>query len=149
MKVKIKKVRPDAKIPTYGTAGAGAFDLYAAEEMYITKDSPVGANYAVPVPLGVAVEVPTGHVMLIMPRSSVGLRTPLRMANSIGVIDSDYRGEICALYEVLKKKDYCHISKGERIAQGFIIPVPKVEFEEVNLLSDTVRGTGGFGSTGR
>lgn len=97
--------------------------------------------------LGVALEVPEGHVMLLFPRSSIGKNTPLRMANSVGVIDSDYRGTIHALYENI---DICPtlIKRGDRIAQGIILPIPKIEFEEVTLLSGTKRGHGRFGSTG-
>lgn len=92
-------------------------------------------------------EIPQGHVMLLFPRSSIGKKTWLRMANSVGVIDSDYRGTIHALYDniALSKQE---VEQGQRIAQGIIVPIPKVEFEEVEELSTTERGTGGFGSTG-
>jgi dUTP diphosphatase len=85
--------------------------------------------------------------LLLFPRSSIGIKTCLRMANSVGVIDSDYRGTIHAMYENI----FCvphHINQGDRIAQGIIVPIPKVEFEEVEELSTTERGEGGFGSTG-
>ena len=141
MKVKIKKTHPNGKIPTYATDGAGAFDFYSAEEVDI-KGLEVMA-----IDLGVAMDVPEGYVMLLFPRSSIGKNTPLRMANSVGVIDSDYRGTIHALYE---NNDICPVlvKKGDRIAQGIIVPIPKVEFEEVEELSTTERGEGGFGSTG-
>lgn len=143
IKVKVKRVRDGAKLPTYGSDGAGCFDFYS------TVDIVVRTREKAKIPLGVAMEVPEGHVLLIMPRSSIGLQTPLRMANSVGVIDSDYRGEICALYENQHDLLNYHIRVGERIAQGCIVPVPTVEFEEVNTLSETKRGTGGFGSTGK
>lgn len=141
--VKVKRVRDGAKLPTYGSDGAGCFDFYAPDDRFLL------AGETEKIPLGVAMEVPEGHVLLIMPRSSIGLKTPLRMANSVGVIDSDYRGEISALYENQRELVDFHIAAGDRIAQGCIVPVPTVEFEEVNTLSETKRGTGGFGSTGK
>ncbi len=141
MKVKIQRTNQNGRLPTYATAGAGAFDFYSSEEVEI-KGLEVMA-----IDLGVALEVPEGHVMLLFPRSSIGKNTPLRMANSVGVIDSDYRGTIHALYENI---DICPtlIKRGDRIAQGIILPIPKIEFEEVTLLSGTKRGHGRFGSTG-
>ena len=99
------------------------------------------------IPLGLAFEIPPGYAMFIVPRSSTGLKTTLRQFNSIGVIDSDYRGEVSALYDRFGIKDE-YIKKGDRIAQGFILPVAQVDFIEVDELSETERGTGGFGSTG-
>lgn len=142
IKVKVKRLYDGAKLPTYGSDGAGCFDFYAP------ADNVLCTGEIAKIPLGVAMEVPTDHVLLIMPRSSIGFKTPLRMANSVGVIDSDYRGEISALYENQDVGDF-HIAAGDRIAQGCIVPVPTVEFEEVNTLSETKRGTGGFGSTGK
>lgn len=141
MKVKIKKTHPNGKIPTYATDGSGAFDFYSAEDVDIKRLELMAID------LGVAMEVPEGHVMLLFPRSSIGKNTPLRMANSVGVIDSDYRGTIHALYENVFLQDE-YITQGDRIAQGIIVPVPKIEFEEVEELSTTERGEGGFGSTG-
>ena len=140
MKVKIKRTHENGRIPTYATDGSGAFDFYSAEDVFI-KETKVRA-----INLAVAMEIPPGHVMLLFPRSSIGKHTWLRMANSVGVIDSDYRGTIYALYENVLGGDTILI--GQRIAQGIIVPVPKVEFEEVEELSTTERGEGGFGSTG-
>lgn len=140
MKVKIKKTHPNGKIPTYATDGSGAFDFYSAEDVVVHE------NYAKAINLGVAMEVPDGHVLLLFPRSSIGKNTGLRMPNSVGVIDSDYRGTIHALYDNVWS-DYTVLT-GDRIAQGIIVPIPKVEFEEVEELSTTERGEGGFGSTG-
>lgn len=142
IKVKVKRLYDGAKLPTYGSDGAGCFDFYAP------ADNVLCTGEIAKIPLGIAMEIPKGYVLLIMPRSSIGFKTPLRMANSVGVIDSDYRGEISALYENQDVGDF-HIAAGDRIAQGCIIPVPTVEFEEVNTLSETKRGTGGFGSTGK
>lgn len=140
MKIKIKKTHPNGKIPTYATDGSGAFDFYSAEDVVVHE------NYAKAINLGVAMEVPDGHVLLLFPRSSIGKNTGLRMPNSVGVIDSDYRGTIHALYDNVWS-DYTVLT-GDRIAQGIIVPIPKVEFEEVEELSTTERGEGGFGSTG-
>lgn len=141
MKVKIKKTHPNGKIPTYATDGSGAFDFYSAEDVQYGLTETKAIN------LGVAMEVPNGHVMLLFPRSSIGKNTGFRMANSVGVIDSDYRGTIHALYENVYLQADC-IKQGDRIAQGIIVPIPKVEFEEVEELSTTERDEGGFGSTG-
>ena len=141
MKVKIMKTHPDGKIPTYATDGSGAFDFYSAEDVKVE-----GRQLCI-INLGVAMEIPEEHVLLLFPRSSIGKNTCLRMPNSVGVIDSDYRGTIHAMYENIFFVPQ-HINQGERIAQGIIVPVPKVEFEEVEELSTTERGSGGFGSTG-
>lgn len=141
MKVKIKKTHPNGKIPTYATDGSGAFDFYSAEDRIVFPQFPNAIR------LGVAMEIPVGHVMLLFPRSSIGKKTWLRMSNSVGVIDSDYRGTIHAIYDNIGC-DRQVIKKGQRIAQGIIVPIPKVEFEEVEELSITERGEGGFGSTG-
>lgn len=141
MQIKVKKTTEGAKIPTYGTDGASAFDLYSAERTVVM-------NEPQRISLGIAVEVPKGYAMLIMPRSSTGLKTSLRMANSTGVIDSDYRGEISALYEA-KPREWEPINVGDRIAQGMIVETPRVEFVEVDELSETERGNKGFGSTGK
>ena len=106
------------------------------------------AHSTVAFKLGIAVEVPKGYALKIYPRSSMATRTPLRMANSVGIIDSDYRGEIAAIYENTADRDYL-IKAGERIAQGEIVPVQKVRFRQVDKLTQTDRGDGGFGSTGR
>ena len=144
--VKIKLLNENAKVPTYGSDGAAAFDFYACKNTVIPGFMQAKVN------LGIACEIPKGYVMLIMPRSSTGAKTPLRMCNSVGVIDSDYRGEICALYENGGYNntylDY-EIHTGERIAQGFVLPVEQVEFNVVDKLSTTNRGEGGFGSTGK
>lgn len=141
MKIKIKRLQDNVKLPKYGTNGAAAFDFYLPENIKIY------GFHKLKIPLGIAVEIPEGYALLIIPRSSLGFKTRLRQSNSVGLIDSDYRGEINL---VLDNNSFFvkHLKAGERVAQGFIIPVPQVEFEEVNELSETERGTGGFGSTG-
>lgn len=142
--VQFVKTTPTAKAPTYGTEGAGAFDFYSNVSMTVP---PRGVAK---IPLGVKVAIPPEYMMLIIPRSSIGAKTPLRLSNSIGLIDSDYRGEVMALYE--NKPDAIGsrtIADGDRVAQGFLIPKVPVTFTEVDKLEETKRSDGGFGSTGR
>lgn len=151
MKVKVKKLYPDAQLPTYATDGSAAFDIYA----YIPeKQSIIASGMYNTYSTGLSFEIPEGHVLLIYSRSGHGFNHNIRLSNSVGVFDADYRGELkvklindshhhADYYKALK------ISHGDRIAQGIIMPYPKVEFEEVDSLSETVRGIGGFGSTGK
>ena len=116
-------------------------------DFYLPQPVRFTPNRSKKVPLGVAVEIPEGYVMLLIPRSSTW-KTPLRMPNSIGVIDSDYRGEVCAL---LRNTSNFTVTAdiGERLVQGVIVPVPSVQIQEVEELGETSRGAGGFGSTGK
>lgn len=147
MKLKIKKLHPAAMLPTYATPGAACFDLYALPE----NDKAVQVRFGLPttIPTGLAFEVPEGHVMLIFSRSGHGFNNDTRLANCVGILDSDYRGE-CKV-KLTRDQAYTHgmvVKHGDRIAQAMVIPLPKVTFEEVQELSDTQRGNGGFGSTG-
>ena len=145
MFMRVKRVHKDAMLPTYGTEGSGALDFYAAEDVTVWEER----TYRIG--LGVALEVPKGFVLQLVPRSSMGMNTPLRMPNSIGVIDSDYRGEVVAIYVNDESKGMIpyQINKGDRIAQGYLVPTPKINLVEVEELSDTDRGDKGFGSTGK
>ena len=143
MKVRIKKLHPDAIIPTYATEGAACFDIYSLTANVMVKGVP---------PLifrtGISIEVPDGHVMKVYSRSGHGFINGVRLANCTGIIDSDYRGEIM----VRLQNDDGHqfeIKVGDRIAQAMIIPVSQVSFEVVEELSETKRGEGGLGHTGR
>ena len=139
MIIKIKKLHPNAIIPTYAKEGDAAMDLYAAEVM---KD-----NYGNYVYLaGIAAEIPPGFVGLLFPRSSVS-RTSMSLANSVGVVDSGYRGEIMLKYRDLNNGNDSYRTE-DRCGQLMIIPYPKIELIEVDELSTTERGDGGFGSTG-
>lgn len=142
MKLKVKKLHPDAVIPTYATSGAACFDLHAVDfEGENKTDSLV-------IKTGLAFEIPDGWQMLIFSRSSHGFKHNVRLANCVGVIDSDYRGEV----KVKLTADFgwnLSIFKGDRIAQAQLIPVHRVTFEEVSELTETERGNGGFGSTGK
>lgn len=144
MKVKIKKVDHNAIIPTKAHAADAGFDLYCtSKEIDWTKRQIVCHT-------GLAFEIPEGHVGLIFPRSSVSNK-PLMMANSVGVVDSCYRGEVTAKFNITdtRQNAFSHYQEGDRIAQMIIIPYPEIEFEEADSLSESDRGTGGYGSTGR
>jgi dUTP pyrophosphatase len=139
LKVKIKKVHPRATLPTYAKNGDAAMDLYATE---IIRDKYGNYVYLT----GIALEIPMGFVGLLLPRSSVS-KTSLALANSVGVIDSGYRGEIMLKYR--QTGDANPIYRiGDRVGQLMIIPHPRIELIEAEELSTTDRGDGGFGSTG-
>ena len=140
VKVKIKKLHPKAKMPTYATEGSACFDLYAAEarhHRYVRIDK--NDTFST----GLAFEIPEGHVMLVYSRSGHGFKEGATLVNSVGVIDSDYRGEVSVKLNVP-----INAGVGDRIAQAMIIPVERVSFELTDELTDTERGRGGFGSSG-
>ena len=140
--MKVKKLTPEAIIPTYGTEDAAGMDLYAASEAAIESGE------SAMISTGIATEIPKGYVGLIFARSGLACKQGLAPANKVGVIDADYRGEIkVALYN--QSKEVRQINRGDRIAQMAIVPYLKVEIEEAEELSDTDRGAGGFGSTGK
>jgi len=143
MKIKVKKLHPNAVIPVYSSEGAACFDLYAA-----TVDSGVD-SYHVVVGTGLAFEIPSGWMMRIAPRS--GLAFLYGVEAFSGVIDSDYRGEVKVLLRYFDRTSHQRsivIKPGDRVAQAFICEVPRVSFEEVSDLTETSRGGNGFGSTG-
>ena len=139
MKVKIKMLYPDATPPKYAHPGDACADVYAFS---ISGDS----NNNVVLGLGFAMEIPEGHVGLLFPRSSIA-KTGHSFRNSVGVIDSGYRGEL--MIKLSKNDNQGYYKLNERVGQLMILPYPQIEFEEVDQLSDTARGTGGFGSTGK
>lgn len=145
--VKIQRLQPDARIPTYGSDGAACFDFYAYcpnTRTFLLPNDPVVFN------TGVAIEIPEGWALLIYSRSGHGFKSDTRLSNCVGVIDSDYRGEIKVrlIRDTLGDSHPHYIDHGDRIAQGMLVPVEKIQFEIVNQLSTTERGAGGFGSTG-
>ncbi len=144
MKVKVKKLREDAVIPKFATSGSACFDLVALDSagFYGPEIGPKAMG------TGLAFEVPVGHVMLIFARSGIATNMGLRPANCVGVIDSDYRGEVIVQLHA-DRLAMQHIRAGTRIAQAMIIKLPDYELVESDTLSDTERGSGGFGSTGR
>ena len=142
--MRVKKLRSNAIVPTYGSAEAAGADLYACLEAEVT----VEPGKTVFVPTGIAMEVPRGYAGLIYARSSLGTKRGLAPANKVGVIDSDYRGEVMvALHNHGTQAQI--LAHGERIAQLVVTPVLAPSFELCDDLTDTDRGAGGFGSTGK
>lgn len=142
LNVNVKKLHPNAVIPSYSKDGDAGMDLTATE---IINESNSDITYGT----GLAMEIPKGYVGLIFPRSSIR-KYELQLSNSVGVIDSGYRGEIQATFKK-SLRDVIGIRMyeiGDRIAQIIILPYPQIKFNEVKELSDTERGSGGFGSTG-
>ena len=140
----VKKLHPNAIVPTYGSLEAAGADLYACLDACVL----IPAGKTVFVPTGLALEVPKGCAGLIYARSSMGAKRGLAPANKVGVIDSDYRGQVMVALHNHGQEDQT-IQPGERIAQLLITPVFTPGFVEVDELTNTIRGTGGFGSTGR
>ena len=143
MKVRIKKINENAIIPTYGTEYSAGADLYALLESKIE----IKPHETVFVHTGISVEIPEGYCGLVFARSSMGAKRGLAPANKVGVIDADYRGEIMVTLHN-HSEITSTVEPGERIAQLAIVPFLKAEFDVTDELSDTVRGAGGFGSTG-
>lgn len=141
MIVKFKKLSPFAKVPTYGTDYAACFDLYSIEDQMVM---PNGRKL---IKTGLSVEVPQGHALMVYPRSGLALRYGITLGNSVGIIDADYRGEVMVLLNNLGMLGF-EVMRGDRIAQGMVMPVAGVSFVE-DELSETERGMGGFGSTGK
>ena len=144
MRVRVKKLHPDAIIPKYAKHGDAGMDIHTVTRGEADKYGNMVYK------TGLAFEIPDGHVGLIYPRSSVS-KTPHSLRNHVGVIDSGYRGEIIFKFGwVGSSSDEVQVyDKGDRIGQIMIMPYPKVEFVESNELNETDRGTGGFGSTGQ
>jgi len=138
MQVKIKKLSPQAVIPTYAKIGDAGMDMVITD---IKGETEWNISYG----FGISMEIPEGFMGLVFPRSSIR-KTDLILSNSVGVIDSGYRGEIQATF---KKTGGAVYEVGERGAQIIIIPHPTIEFKEVDELTNTERGEGGFGSTGK
>lgn len=141
--VRVKKLHPDAILPTRGSAAAAGADLYALPGTAIT----VSPGQTVWIHTGLAMEIPAGYVALIFARSGLACRQGLAPANKVGVIDADYRGEfIIVLHNHAAEEVTVH--GGDRIAQMVIVPCLTADFVEADELSETIRGSGGFGSTG-
>lgn len=139
--LKYKRLSDAAYAPRYATDGSGCFDLFATSSGVVSAH---GETFTT----GLAFEIPRTHVMLVFSRSGHGFKHDVRLSNCVGVIDSDYRGEV-------KVKMVCdiaiggmHVKAGDRIAQAMLVPIPACALVEVETLSDTARSTGGLGSTG-
>lgn len=145
MNIKIKKLNENAVIPKYSKLGDAGLDLTAISKS-IVENNTYGNQYGyIEYGFGIALEIPEGYVGLVFPRSSIS-NTGAILSNSVGVIDSNYRGEVKARFkQIARTKEY---EVGDRVAQLLIIPYPEVSFELVDELSDSVRGANGYGSTG-
>lgn len=144
MNIKVKKLKPGATVPTMGSKFAAGADLYSAEDADVVIE-PGETKF---IGTGLAMEIPEGYVGLVYARSGLACKRGLAPANKVGVVDSDYRGEIkVALHN--HGKEAQTVENGERIAQMVIAPYLSVNYEEADELSETERGEGGFGSTGR
>lgn len=139
MKIKIKKLHLEAKVPTRGTEHSAGYDLYAISHKRLD-------DFTIEYSTGLSFEIPEGHVGLIFPRSSI-YKTDMVLTNSVGVIDSDYRGEVKFIFKRPHTRGMMY-GNGDRVGQMIILPYPQVEFE-TGELSETDRGEGGFGSTGK
>ena len=150
MNLNIKKLHPDAKLPTYGTDGAAAFDLYACTvDGHDQIGSAIYPGKPVTVGTGLAFDIPEGWCLMVYSRSGMGFNQGIRLANGTGLIDSDYKGEVMVKLVCDNEYDTPYwIDPGSRIAQARLEPVTRCTFTEVDQLTATERGTGGFGSTG-
>lgn len=144
MKIKIKKTHPEAKLPQYMSEGACGMDMTAVSRETLQ----LGTGAVIQYDTGISIEIPKGYVGLIAPRSSITTKTSLFLGNSIGVIDSDYRGTIKFQFRATSFSGVKAYEVGDRIGQIMFVPCEQVELQEVDELEDTKRGSGGHGSTG-
>ena len=142
-KISVKKLNDKAVLPTYGSAFSAVADLYAAEETAVI----IAPGETKLVHTGLAMEIPEGYAGLIYARSGLATKRGLAPANKVGVVDADYRGEVMVALHNHSNVPQT-VESGERIAQLVVAPFLKAEYEEADELSSTVRGVGGFGSTG-
>ena len=142
MRLKIKRLDPTIPLPGYGTDEAAGFDLAAAHDVIV----PAGG--VVLVRTGLIIEVPTGHCLAIFARSSTPLKRGLQVANGVGIVDPDYSGPADEV--MIQLLNFTHaevkVQRGDRLAQGIVLPAPRVRWEEVQEIKDVTRG--GFGATG-
>lgn len=142
--VKIKFLSENAVCPEYSTDGSLGMDLSAA----ITEPMTIKAGQRALIPLGFAIQIPEGWGAFVFPRSGLSFKKGITMANCVGVIDTDYTGEVKVSAVNLSDKDYT-VNPGDRVAQLVFLPVEKARFIRTESLDDTDRGAGGFGSTGK
>tara|TARA_Y100001970_G_C14091325_1_gene780199 strand:+ start:67 stop:504 length:438 start_codon:yes stop_codon:yes gene_type:complete len=144
IKVLIKKLDSKAKLPSYKTDGSSGMDLMAFTNNVIK----IAPNSSALIPTGLSVAIPKDCEIQIRPRSGLAINSNISVLNTPGTIDSDYRGELKVILFNHGKKEFV-VNHNDRIAQMVLMPILKVEFEEVKILPETFRGTGGFGSTGK
>ena len=142
-KILIKRLTKEVSLPKYETSGSSGMDLAA----YIDNNISLESGKSVIIPTGLAVAIPKGFEIQIRPRSGLAAKEKISVLNTPGTVDADYRGEIKVILINLSNKTFV-IEKGLRIAQMVVCPIVQAQLEEVDVLSDTIRGVGGFGSTG-
>tara|TARA_Y100000590_G_scaffold346698_1_gene397054 strand:+ start:999 stop:1436 length:438 start_codon:yes stop_codon:yes gene_type:complete len=144
VKVLVKKLNPKVNLPSYKTSGSSGMDLMA----FIEKPIKVLPNSSEIVPTGLSIAIPEDLEIQIRPRSGLAAKSKITILNTPGTIDSDYRGELKIILFNHSNEEFI-VKNGDRIGQIILMPVLKIEFEEVEELPNTIRGTGGFGSTGK
>jgi dUTP pyrophosphatase len=144
VKVLVKKLDPNVELPKYKTEGSSGLDLMA----FIDNPIKISPNTSTLVPTGISVAISNDLEIQIRPRSGLAAKSSVTVLNSPGTIDSDYRGEIKIILFNHGKEDFI-IKNKDRVAQMILVPIIKIEFEEVDELPNTIRGSGGFGSTGK
>ena len=144
VKVLVKKLHPRVQLPSYKTEGSSGMDLMA----FIENSIKIAPNSSALIPTGISVAIPNDVEIQIRPRSGLAAKSNISVLNTPGTIDSDYRGEIKVILFNHGSKEFI-VKNQDRIAQMILMPVLKVDFEEVDDLPETVRGSGGFGSTGK
>ena len=144
VKVLVKKLDPKVQLPSYKTKGSSGMDLMA----FIKDPIKIAPNTSVLIPTGISVAIPNDVEIQIRPRSGLAAKSSISVLNTPGTIDSDYRGELKIILFNHSKEEFV-VRNNDRIAQIVLMPVLKIDFEEVDNLPDTLRGSGGFGSTGK
>ena len=144
VKVLVKKLHPKVKLPSYKTYGSSGMDLMA----FIESSIKVAPNSSALISTGISLAIPNDCEIQIRPRSGLAAKSNISVLNTPGTIDSDYRGEIKVILFNHGPKEFI-VNNNDRIAQMILMPILKINFEEVNDLPETVRGSGGFGSTGK
>ena len=144
VKVLVKKLNTRVKLPSYKTEGSSGMDLIA----FVEKPIEIKPNSSALIPTGLSIAIPEDYEVQIRPRSGLAAKSNISVLNAPGTIDSDYRGELKVILFNHGNKQFV-VKNNERIAQMVLVPVLKVDFEEVDSLPDTIRGSGGFGSTGK
>ena len=144
VKVLVKKLDPKVQLPSYKTKGSSGMDLIA----FIKDPIKIAPNTSTIIPTGISVSIPSDVEIQIRPRSGLAAKSSISVLNTPGTIDSDYRGELKIILFNHSKKEFV-VRNNDRMAQMVLMPVLKIDFEEVDDLPDTLRGSGGFGSTGK
>ena len=144
VKVLLKKLDPKVLLPSYKTKGSSGMDLMA----FLKESIRILPNTSCLIPTGISIAIPEDVEIQIRPRSGLAAKSNISVLNTPGTIDSDYRGELKIILFNHGKKDFI-VNNNDRVAQMVLMPVLKIDFEEVNELPDTIRGSGGFGSTGK